>query len=364
MRRREFHASEALGRQLFDELEVMQLAGVTPDGQPVLKTLNGVVDEGWVCFHGSPAGEKTSLLGRPVVASVEETVARLPSYFMDAQKACPATTLYRAAQAHGVLQAIDEPVRKARVLQRLMEKLQPEGGYVPLDAESPLYRAQVKGLLVAGLPLDALTTKAKLAQNRTPAERTRLLERLWERGGPGDVRALELIREANLETPVPPFLAAPAGATLHAWLPPGAAKDAAAMLTGEYWNDVFSVDELERAHLGATAWVGARDDSGALVGTARALADGGKYAWVYDVCVRAGWRGRGVGKAMMRLLLEHPAVRGCRVVRLGTRDAQALYAGFGFVPVGALPPRPYATTDMVLRRPPGTQAGPRLPPAG
>ena len=35
----------------------------------------------------------------------------------------------------------------------------------------------------------------------------------------------------------------------------------------------------------------------ALVGTARALADGGKYAWVYDVCVRpapsvaAGWEG-------------------------------------------------------------------------
>jgi hypothetical protein len=53
---------------------------------------------------------------------------------------------------------------------------------------------------------------------------------------------------------------------------------------------------------------------------------------------------------MMRLLLEHPAVRGCRVVRLGTRDAQALYAGFGFVPLGSLPPRPYATTDMVLRR--------------
>ena len=357
MRRREFHATEELGRRLFAQLEVMQVAGIGTEGQPVLKSVNGVVDEGWVCFHGSPAGEKTSLVGRPVVVSVEETVARLPSYFMDPQKACPATTLYRSAQAHGVLQAIDEPIRKARVLQRLMEKLQPEGGYVPLDATSDLYRAQVNGLLIAGLPLDALTTKAKLAQNRTPAQRGTLLEKLWARGASGDVRALELIREANLDTPVPPFLAAPVGATLRAWLPPSAAPEASALLEGEYWNDVFSRDELERAHLGATAWVGARDDVGALVGTARALADGGKYAWIYDVCVRADWRGRGLGKALMRLLLDHPAVRRCRVVRLGTRDAQSLYASFGFVPLSALPPRPYATTDMLLRRGTSTQIG-------
>jgi len=346
MRRREFHAPETLGRKLFDELEVMHLAGVV-DGQPVLKTVNGVVDEGWVCFHGSPAGEKTSLVGQPVVASVEETIANLPSYFMDPQKACPATTLYRGAQAHGVLQAIEEPVRKARVLQRLMEKLQPEGGYVPLDADSPLYRAQVKGLLIAGLPLDALTTKAKLAQNRTPQERGILLERLWARGRAGDVRALELIREANPQTPVPAFLASPSGTTLHAWLPPDDAPAAARLLGGEYWNDVFTEDELVRAHLGASAWVGARDESGALISTARAVADGGKYAWIYDVCVRHDWRGRGLGKALMRLLLDHPMVRGCRVARLGTRDAQSLYAGFGFVPLNAMPPRPYPTTDMV-----------------
>jgi ribosomal protein S18 acetylase RimI-like enzyme/nitroimidazol reductase NimA-like FMN-containing flavoprotein (pyridoxamine 5'-phosphate oxidase superfamily) len=350
MRRPEFHGSEALGRRLFSELEVLQVAGIGADGQPVLKTLNGVVDEGWICFHGSPAGEKTSLVGRPVVASVEETIARLPSYFMDPQKACPATTLYRAAQAHGVLQAIEEPVRKARVLQRLMEKLQPEGGYVPLDAESPLYRAQVKGLMIAGLPLEGLTTKAKLAQNRSPEQRTLLLEKLWRRGGAGDARALELIRNANPATPVPSFLAAPEGLTLHVWLPDEDALAATELLAGEYWNDVFTKAELVRAHTGSSAWIGVKDANGALIGTARALADGGKYAWVYDVCVRTDWRRRGLGKVMMRLLLDHPAVRGCRVIRLGTRDAQSLYAGFGFVPLSSLPPRPFVTTEMLLRR--------------
>jgi ribosomal protein S18 acetylase RimI-like enzyme len=351
MRRREFHGSREAGLGLFHALPVMQVAGVSAEGLLVLKTVNGVVDDGWVCFHGAPAGEKTGLVGRPVVCSVEETVARVPSYFMDPERACPATTLYRAAQVHGVLEAIEEPARKARVLQRLMEKLQPEGGYAPLDAESPLYRAQVKGLLLVGVPLEQLTTKLKLAQNRTPEQRATMLEKLWARGEAGDVRAIELIREANVETPTPGFLAAPEGTSLHVWLPQGRAREAAAMLKPEYWNDVFTGEELVRAHLGSTAWVGLVDvTSRELVATARAVSDGGKYAWVYDVCVRADRRRRGYGQVVMRALLRHPAVRGARVVRLGTRDAQSLYARFGFVPTSALPPRPYPTTEMVLRR--------------
>ncbi|MBL8911948.1 MAG: GNAT family N-acetyltransferase [Archangium sp.] len=363
MRRREFHGTDDEGRELFATLPVMQLAGVDPEGQPVLRTLNGVVDDGWLCFHGSPAGEKTTLIGQPVVVAVEETVARIPSYFMDPEKACPATTLFRSAQVHGVLQKLDEPVRKARVLQRLMEKLQPEGGYVPLDATSagepagqnvsPMYRAAVKGILIAGLPLEApqLTTKLKLAQNKKPEERVTMLEKLWGRGEPGDTRAIELIRDANPDTPTPMFLECVPGLRLHAWLPEHYATAAAAMLKPEYWNDVFSEDELRRAHLGATAWVGITDEkTHELIATARAISDGGKYAWVYDVCVRADHRRRGLGQHLMRVLLDHPRVRGCRVVRLGTRDAQSLYARYGFVNVASLPPRPYATTEMLLRR--------------
>lgn len=354
MRRREFHGSREEGVRLFSTFPVMQVAGVSAEGLPVLKTVNGVVDEDWVCFHGSPAGEKTGLVGRPVVCAVEETVARIPSTFMDPERACPATTLYRAAQVHGVLEAIEDPARKARVLQRLMEKLQPEGGYVPLDAESPLYRAQVKGLLIVGVPMEQLTTKLKLAQNRSPEQRATMLEKLWARGEAGDVRAIELIRAANPDTPTPAFLAAPDGTSLRVWLPPERAREAAVMLKPEYWNERSSEDELARAHLGSSAWVGLVDSStGALVGTARALADSAKCAWVYDVCVREDRRRLGYGQVLMRTLLQHPAVRGCRLVRLGTRDAQSLYARFGFVPLSETPPRGFPTTEMVWARPQG-----------
>lgn len=61
--------------------------------------------------------------------------------------------------------------------------------------------------------------------------------------------------------------------------------------------------------------------------------------------VAPAWRGRGLGKALIRLLLDHPAVRGARRVLLGTRDAQAFYRGFGFAERGAR-----SSVEMVLER--------------
>ncbi len=352
MRRAEFAQSSAHAVELLSHAAVHHLAGVTEAGEPVLKTVHGVVVDGWLCFHAAPAGEKTSLLRRPVVVGVEEVVAQVPSYFTDPERACPATTLYRAAQTHGVLEPIDEPTHKARVLQALMEKLQPEGGHRPLTAEDPLYAPAVRGLLIAGLRLDHVTRKDKLAQNKRPAEVLRLVEALWRRGAPGDARAIGFVLAANVQTPTPSFLAAPSGFALHPHPGHGWAEQVVELLRGTYWNDVFTDDDVRRAHEGSAAWVGATDREGRLVASARAVSDGGKHAWVYDVVVAPELRGRGLGRALCGLLLDHPAVRRCRRVWLGTRDAQRLYASFGFVPRSALPPRPYATTEMVLLRGP------------
>lgn len=49
----------------------------------------------------------------------------------------------------------------------------------------------------------------------------------------------------------------------------------------------------------------------------------------------------------MRLLLDHPRVRGAASVLLATRDAQPLYQKLGFVEVALAPPRPYTSTTMV-----------------
>jgi ribosomal protein S18 acetylase RimI-like enzyme len=274
-------------------------------------------------------------------------VAPIPSYFIDAERACPATTLYRSVQAHGVIESVDDPRDKGRVLQALMEKLQPEGGYVPIAGDHPLYQKALAGLWIARLRIDVLDGKAKLAQNRSAPERARILELLWQRGQPGDPRAIEIIRAANPDTPTPPFLRAPLpGATLHAALDERDLESACDLLADLYWNVGFERATLVSSHRGSDAWVGARDAEGRLVASARAVSDGGKHAWIYDVVVAPGWRGRGLGRALVRLVLDHPAVRRTRFQHLGTRDAMKLYQQFGFVDEREVT-RSYTTTVML-----------------
>lgn len=351
MRRAEFAMTAGQARQFLTEAAVFRLAGIGNDGQPVLKTLHGVVVGDWLCFHSSPKGEKTSLLGQPVVACAEEGLARIPSYFLDPERACPATTLFRSVQVHGLLTELTDPEVKAAALQALMQKLQPEGWHVDITAKNPLYAAQVRGLLVAGVPLTQVDGKAKLAQNRSAAERGQLLQALWQRGSPGDTRCIELLRDANADIAPVPFLDAPQGFRVHVWLPAARADEAVELLHLLYWNsDVFTKEELRRAHLGSTAWVGVTDEAGALVATGRALADGGKIGWLYDIAVAPGLQRRGLGQRVVKVLLEHPAVRACRRVLLATKDAQQLYARFGFIARSEAPKRPFVSTEMVLLR--------------
>ncbi|GAC1582959.1 MAG: hypothetical protein NVS3B20_27120 [Polyangiales bacterium] len=182
---------------LFESTPVMHLASTAEDGTPILRTLHGVVVDAAIAFHAAPVGEKTLAFGREAVMAVSEIVAQIPSYFLDPERACPATTLYRSAQVHGVLEEVIDRDRKARVLSALMRKFQPEGGHVPIAPDHPLYARAIDGIAVARVSLERLDGKSKLAQNRKPEERARLLEKMWERGHEGDPRAIELIRRAS-----------------------------------------------------------------------------------------------------------------------------------------------------------------------
>lgn len=352
MRKERFFGMErAAAVDFLARAPVIRLATTGADGAPILRTVNAAVIDDAITFHGAPAGEKTEALGRPAVIQAEETVAQIPSWFVDPERACPATTFYRSVQVHGALEPVDDPVQKARILSALMHKHQPEGRHVPIRADHPLYEKALAGIMVVRVPLERIDGKAKLGQNRTPEERARLVEHLWRRGDDADPRAIDLICAAA-PTPPPEFLRAPAGVTLAC--APDREDDVRAavdLLADEYWNrDRFTPDELAVAHRRATAWVCARDAEGRLVASARAISDGAKYAWVYDVVVAEPWRGRGVGTAVVRLLLDHPRVRGARMAWLMTRDAMPMYRKLGFVERAELPPKPYPSTEMVLVR--------------
>jgi nitroimidazol reductase NimA-like FMN-containing flavoprotein (pyridoxamine 5'-phosphate oxidase superfamily)/ribosomal protein S18 acetylase RimI-like enzyme len=352
--RREIHRSDpARALALLRRAPFVHLATTTPEGTPVLRALDAAVLDDGVYFHGARAGEKAGCLGRPAVVSAEEAVAHVASWMVDPVMACPASTLYRSVQVHGTLREVVDPVDKARALEALMRRWQPEGRYAPIDPADPRYRKELAATLVFSVPLERVDGKEKLLQNRRPAEVVRVLEALWERGAAGDAEAIEAVRGANPAVPDPAFLPAGDGLRWSVALGDDDLAGADALLAGEYWWEGLPRGWIGPAHRAAQAWVGARAADGTLVATARAVSDG-KVAWVYDVAVAAGLRGRGIGKRVMALLLDHPAVRRVPYVKLSTRDAQGLYARFGFVDAGDRRRFPTAT-DMVLVRP-GTGA--------
>lgn len=75
----------------------------------------------------------------------------------------------------------------------------------------------------------------------------------------------------------------------------------------------------------------ARDADGRPIGTGRLAPDGR----IGRMAVLREWRGRGVGAAMLRLLVSRAAADGLREVHLHAQvDAEPFYAAEGFLPVG------------------------------
>ena len=314
MRRSVYRGEPAQARELFARAPFVHLAGAAQDGRPILRVVHGVVVDERLCFHAARAGEKLGLLGQPVVASTQEVVAEIPSYFIDPALACPATTYYRSAMLHGVLETLEDLETKAAVMQALMERFQPEGGHDPIRADDRRYRSMLKGLLIGAVSLRGAVAKTKLGQNRRPEQLRDVVEALWKRGAPGDPRAIEVLRAATPDMPTPEFLRGPVPLTCAPT--EDDAEDAATLLRDTAWTAGLTAAQIGTALQRSVAWVGARDRDGRLVATARAVGDGTSCAYVDDVAVHPAMCDRGIEAAVTRLLLDHPAVRHAPLVRL------------------------------------------------
>jgi GNAT superfamily N-acetyltransferase len=109
-------------------------------------------------------------------------------------------------------------------------------------------------------------------------------------------------------------------ATVHAWL------------AGTYWSPGIGREQVERAAQHSAVVVGAYV-GGRQVGYCRAVSDRTRFAWLADVFVADDHRGRGLGRAMVRFLLDHPDLTNVNKWLLGTRDAHGVYAALGFEPL-------------------------------
>jgi GNAT superfamily N-acetyltransferase len=69
------------------------------------------------------------------------------------------------------------------------------------------------------------------------------------------------------------------------------------------------------------------------VAYARMVTDGVTFAWLCDVFVDPGVRGRGVGAMLIAGIVEECRPLGLRRIALSTDDAHGLYTKFGFTPL-------------------------------
>jgi GNAT superfamily N-acetyltransferase len=74
-------------------------------------------------------------------------------------------------------------------------------------------------------------------------------------------------------------------------------------------------------------------DGGAQIGFARVISDRATFAYLCDVYVLEGYRGRGLGKWLIEVVTSHPDLKRLRRFVLATRDAHSLYEKFGFTPL-------------------------------
>jgi predicted FMN-binding regulatory protein PaiB len=134
------------------------------------------------------------LAARPrCVFEVDEILGVIPSYWVHAEYGGSATAYHRTVIFECQATVLEDPAAVAAQQVRLLARYQPEGGFRALDAEDPLYRGALRHLAAVRLDIQQTRVKFKLAQNRPPEARRRVIAELRKRGRPADARAADAL---------------------------------------------------------------------------------------------------------------------------------------------------------------------------
>lgn len=168
-------------------------------GEPYGVAVNFAFCGGVLYFHGSLEGRKAEAIGEAAQGAflAVKPYAFIPSYFSDTRSACPATQYFASVHISGTVRRVVDPAEKAFGLTALMEKMQPEGGYEPIDPADPVYTNVLEKTGVYKLVPSTVSLKVKAGQNLAQNRHERLIGRLLERGAETDrttIEAMEAFR--------------------------------------------------------------------------------------------------------------------------------------------------------------------------
>lgn len=98
--------------------------------------------------------------------------------------------------------------------------------------------------------------------------------------------------------------------------------------TQSYWAKDISYELVEKSIRNSLCFGIYKEQQ--QVGFARWITDKATFAYLCDVYVAEEFRGLGLSKKLMSLMLFHPDLQGLRRYQLATLDAHGLYEQFGF----------------------------------
>lgn len=108
-------------------------------------------------------------------------------------------------------------------------------------------------------------------------------------------------------------------------------EDVERFLRQSYWAGDRSREKIAMTLERSLCFSLIDENTDATIGFARAVTDGADFAWLCDVWIEPGYRGRGFGDWMIASILTHPDLTGLRRIILATSSAHGLYERHGFV---------------------------------
>lgn len=101
-----------------------------------------------------------------------------------------------------------------------------------------------------------------------------------------------------------------------------------AFLTTSYWAKGIPMETVKRSIEHSLNFGLYKGDQ--QIGFARIISDLTTFAYLGDVFILDSFRGQGLSKWLMEVIVNHPDLQGLRRWSLATRDAHGLYRQFGF----------------------------------
>lgn len=105
-------------------------------------------------------------------------------------------------------------------------------------------------------------------------------------------------------------------------------EDVFALLGNSYWAAARSKEIIIKSIENSFCFGVYHKDK--QIGFARMITDYATYAYLCDVIIDEEYRGQGIGKELVRYILEHSDLEDVKSLWLSTNDAHKLYEKYGF----------------------------------